>query len=224
MSLDLGEDIQRRIYLGTYEPRDTTIVRRWLRAGMTFVDVGANVGYYTVLAASRVAKIGRVIAVEPSTYAYSRLSSVVRVNGLNQVRTIHAALGAESGYADLYVSPCSARLHSPTMVPHSGGDPSRVEVRTLDEVLDECEVGVVDLVKIDVEGYEPHILRGGVRSLAARRIRAVLCEFNDFWLRRLGSSPQEVHEMLTAAGFVDQNGSPRFSAGCLVNRFLVLKG
>jgi hypothetical protein len=98
------------------------------------------------------------------------------------------------------------------MVPHSGGDPSRVEVRTLDEVLDECEVGVVDLVKIDVEGYEPHILRGGVRSLAARRIRAVLCEFNDFWLQRLGSSPQEVHEMLTAAGFVDQNGSPRFSA------------
>src|ERR1041385_7304916 len=51
MHLDLGEDIQRHIYLGAFEPRETALVRHWLHPGMTFVDVGANAGYYTALAA-----------------------------------------------------------------------------------------------------------------------------------------------------------------------------
>src|SRR5580692_4386710 len=65
--LDLTDFIQRHIYLGTFEPAETSLVKKHLQPGMTFVDVGANVGYYTALAARLVAgNGGRVIAFEPS--------------------------------------------------------------------------------------------------------------------------------------------------------------
>src|SRR6185436_6075060 len=63
--LDLSEAIQRWIYMGAFEPKETALATRWLRPGMTFVDVGANVGYFTLLAASRVGPSGRVHAIEP---------------------------------------------------------------------------------------------------------------------------------------------------------------
>jgi hypothetical protein len=77
MELDLADLIQRQIYQGTFEPRETASVKRYLRPGMTFVDVGANVGYYTALAANLVAgRGGRVVAFEPSPYAFARLKKL----------------------------------------------------------------------------------------------------------------------------------------------------
>src|SRR4051812_45920835 len=70
-SLDLADFVQRQIYLGTFEPKETRLVNGFLQPGMTFVDAGANVGYYTALAAAKVAgNQGRVIAFEPSPYAF----------------------------------------------------------------------------------------------------------------------------------------------------------
>jgi len=220
MRLDLGEAIQRWIYLGAFEPEETAVVRDWLRPGMTFLDVGANVGYFTLLGASRVGRSGRVFAVEPSPYAYGRLSGTVRANGLSQVRTFQMGLSSADGELPLYLPPESDGFHSPSM---SAGWENRVTVpvRRLDDCLDEWGVETVDLVKMDVEGHESHILEGASRSLASGRIRAVLCEFNDYWLRQQGSSPEALYETLVRAGFVDRAGTPEFAPGGCETRFLV---
>jgi FkbM family methyltransferase len=217
--LDLGEAIQRWIYLGAFEPRETALVRGWLKPGMTFLDVGANFGYFTLLAASITGPSGRVLAVEPSPYAFSRLSETVRVNSLNQVRVEQLGLSDSNGTLDLYVS--LASFHSPTMSADSGGEPVAVPVRRLDDCLADWQADTIDLMKLDVEGHEPFVLRGAGDVLASGRIRAVLCEFNDFWLRRQGSSPRELYDIFRAAGFVDSEGEADFQPNGNDTRFLV---
>ncbi|HEV2147383.1 MAG TPA: FkbM family methyltransferase [Longimicrobiaceae bacterium] len=218
--LDLAEAIQRWIYLGAFEPQETAAVRRWLRPGMTFVDVGANVGYFTLLAASRVGETGRVFAVEPSPYAHDRLNAAVSANRLAQVRTFRMGLSSTEGELNLYLPPESDGFHSPTMSA-SSWETLRVPVRRLDDCLDEWGVRSVDLIKLDVEGHEAHVLEGAAGALETGRVRAVLCEFNDHWLRQQGSSPRALHDTLVRAGFVDQEGVPDFGADGCETRFLV---
>jgi hypothetical protein len=101
--LDLDDLIQRRIYFGVMEPQETRLVRNYLQPGMAFVDVGANDGYYTALAAERVARNGgRVAAFEPSPYAFGRLSSMILANRLEHVTPVHAGLSDAAGNLNLY--------------------------------------------------------------------------------------------------------------------------
>src|ERR1700730_3314616 len=88
IKLDLSDYIQRSIYLSVFEPHESAQVKQYLKEGMTLVDVGANVGYYTLLAASLVGRRGRVLAFEPSPYAFERLVETIRRNNLSQVCAI----------------------------------------------------------------------------------------------------------------------------------------
>ncbi|HWE39946.1 MAG TPA: FkbM family methyltransferase [Isosphaeraceae bacterium] len=221
MTLDLADYMQRMMYLGAYEREETRIISGWLKPGMTFVDVGANVGYFTLLASRRVGAGGRVIAIEPSPIVHERLAEVVASNGL--AAEVHRiGLSDENGTCTLFLPPAEVGNHSPTMVRYEGsGSEVSVPVRRLDDCLDEWGVAAVDLLKIDVEGHEPAVFRGASRALASGRIKAILCEFNDFWLRQSGTTPQAAHELLTGLGFVDQGGPPVLGPGCVENRFFV---
>lgn len=221
MTLDLCELVERQIYLGTYEREETGMAWRWLKPGMTFLDVGANVGYFTLLASRRVGQGGRVIAVEPAPRVHGRLARVVADNGLKA--ELHPiGLSDRDGTCTLYLPAEGLHNDSPTMARHDGaGEPVEVPVRRLDDCLEKWRVDSVDLLKIDVEGHEGKVFAGAERALGTGRIKAILCEFNDYWLRETGTTPQDVHDTLTGLGFVDQEGEPRFEPGCIVNRFLV---
>jgi FkbM family methyltransferase len=221
MELDLAEAIQRWIYMGAFEPVESAMVAGWLRPGMTFLDVGANFGYFTMLAASRVGPEGRVLAVEPSPYAHERLARSLEANRIRQARAFRMGLSSRAGELNLYVPAADRGFHSPTMSAGSGGEPVVVPVRRLDDCLEEWGVERVDLMKIDIEGHEPQALEGGYGALSSGRIRAVLCEFNDHWLREQGGSPAALYEMLLEAGFRDTAGPARFEPGCCDNRFFV---
>lgn len=225
MELDVSDYIQRAIYMGCVGSYEVREVRRCLRPGGVMVDLGANVGYFTALAAHRVGRRGRVFAIEPSPYAFERLSRMVTESGLHAVTVGAFAVGEREGELPLYVPPDSKHNHSPTMVAADGWRATPVRVRTLDSCLAEWGVRTVDLVKMDVEGHEAKVLAGATAALAERRIRAILCEFNDFWLRESGSSPQVLWETLAAAGFVhaERPGfTPSFRPGCIETHLLVL--
>jgi FkbM family methyltransferase len=198
--LDLGEWIQRNIYLGTYEPQETRLVAAFLKPGMTVIDVGANVGYYTALAASEVGMGGRIFAIEPDQTAFAQLEALIDMNHL-PARAFNIGLGEQNGEEHLYQSPKS-RNNTPTMIAHDGHPPMRrVTIRTLDDCLDEWRVPHVDLLKVDVEGWEPQILAGAACALASGRIDAILCEFNEPWLRAGGSSSEALWKTLSGFGF-----------------------
>ncbi|HEY6420964.1 MAG TPA: FkbM family methyltransferase [Candidatus Binataceae bacterium] len=220
--LDLADWIQRSVYLGAYEPLETRLVARFLAPGMTVIDVGANVGYYTALAASRVGPKGRVFAIEPDARAFAQLEKLIARNHL-PARAFNIGLGEKDGEEHLYESPDS-RNNASTMIAHGGFAPkATVPIRKLDDCLDEWQVAHVDLLKIDVEGWEPRVFDGASRALATGRIGSILCEFNDPWLRAAGSSAQALWKMLMAFGFhpthdVDFDG---LSSDGIVNCLLV---
>ena len=82
--------------------------------------------------------------------------------------------------------------HTPTMLGDPGCHGLVVPVQTLDECVREWNIDRIDLMKIDVEGYEPEVFAGAARTLADGKIKAVLCEFNAHWLARAGTSPREM--------------------------------
>ena len=204
VELDLIDHIQRLVYLGAYERWETGVVRRLLRPGMCFVDVGANIGYFTLLAARRVGPTGRVFAIEPSPYAADRLSRTISANVIPQVRIERCGLGRRQGEVVLYDA--AVGNHTPTMLGDPGCHGLVVPVRTLDDCVREWSIDRIDLMKIDVEGYEPEVFAGAARTLADGKIRAILCEFNAHWLARAGTSSREVYRGLLDQGFVDRSG------------------
>jgi FkbM family methyltransferase len=200
MRLNLGDHIQRRMFLGVYEPEPTRLVREYLRPGMIVVDVGANVGYYTLLALSRVGQRGRVVAIEPAERPRARLAAAVA--GAPNATVLACAIGARQGSGTLYVDR-ETDNDSPVMVPNHGGRATAVSVTTLDACLTDLEIHHVDLLKLDVEGWEPQVLAGARAFLAAGAIRAILCELNDYWLRSVGTSAAALRRQLADEGFRD---------------------
>ncbi len=217
-SLDLSDLIQREMYLGVYERRETRWVRQTLRPGMTFIDVGANVGYFTFLAAQIVGPTGRVIAFEPSAAVFERLRDAVHVADVQHVRVENVGLDASPGTATLYIPPASVGNHSPTLVPTPGWDPVTIELMTLDDYSSDRDVARIDLLKMDVEGCERDVLDGATTLLEAQRIDAVLLEFNDYWLRERGSTPNDLAALLEAHGFRDAEAAKGFAKGGIDTR------
>ncbi|MGH8012565.1 MAG: FkbM family methyltransferase [Candidatus Binataceae bacterium] len=188
------------MYLGAFEERETMLARRYLKAGMTVVDVGANVGYYTALAASIVGPAGRVFAIEPSPRAFCRLCELIRHNGIGQARAFQFGLSDAPGELPIYLGNLSN--HTPTMIAHDALPPAAtVPVATFDDCLEKWGLDIIDLLKIDIEGWEPKVFAGATSALRSRRIKAVLCEFNEPWLRAAGSSAISLWQILADAGF-----------------------
>lgn len=220
MRLDLSEHIQRMMFLGCLELKETRLLRRWLRPGMTIFDVGANVGYYTALTASLVGPRGRVVAIEPSA-AYEKLAEWVRNNQLAYVSPFRIGLSDRAGYLPIYLGDESN--YTPTMVAHGGLTPfDTVPVCTLDDLAERVGIDHIDFLKIDVEGHEPAVFRGAKQLLNRGAIRAILCEFNEHWLRASGSSSAELWQMLVEAGFRDPSDM-RPPSQPLENRFLIAR-
>jgi tRNA G37 N-methylase Trm5 len=95
---DLRDSIAREVcFTGRYEPQETALVRALLGPGMSFVDVGANWGYFTLLAAHQVGRSGRVISLEPDPRLFPVLADNIAVNHLSQVTALQVAAGSESG-------------------------------------------------------------------------------------------------------------------------------
>ena len=221
MRLDVSEHIQRMIYLGCFERRETQMVMRVLRSGMTMVDVGANVGYFTTLAAHQVGRTGSVIAVEPSSAPFAHLRYLTTRNRIPQVRLFRGALSDRRGREPIYCG--DPGNHTPTMIAHGDLAPLEyVSVRTLDDLVTELGIDRIDLLKIDVEGYEAAVIRGARDLLERRAIGSVLCEFNDYWLRASGTSSAALWRTFLDLGFRDYDGRRAAPSDIVENRLLVL--
>lgn len=151
-----------RIYLGTYEPEQTGLFERHVRPGDTVLDVGAHVGYYTVLSAVLAGPSGAVWSFEPNPTNAGFLRRHVEINGLAQVRVEQAAVSDAAGTARFDFGTGSGTGHL--------SSEGAIEVRTL-RLDDVCAAhGIVPrAIKIDVEGAEAAVLEGGVKTIESAR-------------------------------------------------------
>nr|WP_314070992.1 FkbM family methyltransferase [uncultured Roseococcus sp.] len=174
---------------GGWEPAETDFVLAVLEAGDCFVDVGANIGWFSVLAAQAVGPGGRVYSFEPREDLSRRLRQSIADNGFDErCRIETVALGAEEGSIELAWVPDERNPgHSffvPGALPEGAASLGRVPVRPLDALGIE---GPVRLIKIDVEGAEPLVLRGA-QSLIGRDRPILLFEIFPEWLRRVSGT------------------------------------
>lgn len=201
MRLDQSEGIQNGMAQGSYEIEQTGWARECLAPGATCVDVGASFGNYTALAASIVGENGRVFAFEPSPVAGQVIEHLVRDNHLKNVTLTRAAVGEAPGSIEINM-PKDRALHSPSIfAPGPGFTPLRVPMVSLDSFLPLGGTRPISLVKIDVEGYEPNVVRGMKMLAKTGRIKNLLCEFNSGWLRQNNTTPEQLLDLVVSLGF-----------------------
>ncbi|MBI3669976.1 MAG: FkbM family methyltransferase [Acidobacteria bacterium] len=196
LEVDLSDRIARQMWGGCYEPHVRRCLETLLQPGDTFVDVGAHIGYLTLLAACRVGAAGRVFAFEADPGLYAKLAR--NVEQFPWVQAFHAAVWAVSGSM---VFERSSFAHESgwgtlTTVRDLGrGEHATVEAMSLDDWRTKSLVEAIRAIKIDAEGSELAILRGAQQSLERFR-PSLIVEVNDILLRQAGTSSMELAEFL----------------------------
>ena len=178
---------------GTYEPELREIFRAVLTAGGVAVDVGANVGWHTLLMARLVGESGRVLAAEANPSVRARLHEHLSMNSLRHVEVIPYAIADDEGTVPFH-APEADDLGAGDghMISASGADDRRiipVEMRTLDTVCAAAKITRLDLIKIDVEGFEWPVLKGAEETVAKFRPHIVF-EYIDEYAHRGGGTPE----------------------------------
>lgn len=163
IDLDLDPAMER-MYYGLYETEITSLLRKYLRQGDIFFDVGANVGYISAFGLGLVGKIGEVHAFEPVPRFFKRLMKIEGDNPDYHIYANNVALGADEGVSSIAVTN-QKNIGWNTMVPgfmseQTTGDKIDVPVMRLDTYLLSKKVQKIRLIKIDTEGYEFPVLKG----------------------------------------------------------------
>lgn len=202
-----------------YEPAETKFVARQLSPGMTFIDIGANSGYYSLLAAQIVSQQGRVFAFEPNPSNVEILRTNIAANGLENVVAEELAISSRTGEVNLYLSSINEGDHRI----YEGRDDDfynagrerlaiRVQTTTLDRYL-EGFASSVDFVKLDIQGAEHEALKGMKRTLSGNADIVLMTEYWPYGLRKCGSEPIILLYEMEELGFMifQLEAGPRLS-------------
>ena len=200
------------IYIQNYrDPGVQRFIGRNLAPDSTFVDVGANIGTYTVLASAVVGPSGKVVAIEPHPVIFKYLQRNVAANQLQNVFAMDVAVGAKRQTALMQYSEKNPGETYITSQFHA--ETTKVPMARLDDVLSDLGILTVDYLKIDVEGYELSVLHGAKRVIDSSRNIIIQIELVDAYAERYGHSTADIAELLLSMAFiphtVDRLGVPR---------------
>ena len=173
----------------TWEELTTDLFKEVVKEGNVVVDLGANIGYYSLLAARLVGSKGRVYAFEPEPTNYSLLLKNIELNGYHNIIPVSKAVSNAVGTVRLFLDNQDTGAHT-ICEPGKKGKPIEVESVTLDEFFKDREPRI-DVIKMDIEGAEMSALVGMDRILKENNDLRIFVEFYLPGIARSGSSPQE---------------------------------
>ena len=200
-----------------FEVGDIGVLRSLIKPGTTVIDVGANIGFFTRHFGRWVSGGGHVIAVEPEETNFARLNWTIARHMLTAVvETIQAVAAETNGTLKLEINPSHPADHKIS----EQGIPVRAV--SLDTLLEERQWPPVSLIKIDVQGAEERVLRGG-RKTIERFHPALFLEIDDEALRRMNSDAEKLLRLLTNEGYsIHRWQRGRISAPLLASRAMSL--
>jgi len=208
MRFELRDSIQRELYLNgsLYERADIDLLSSLCAgSGTAFLDIGANVGVYSFWSLSRFPSV-RVFAFEPNPRTFGKLSETKSLGNYPTLHLIQSALGDASGTATM----CATDLNSGASTLGSNPDlpglrKYEVPVITFDEWREQNTLlfaGIEQyVIKLDVEGFEPRVIRGMFKFLTRENVSLILVEFLDLCLRNAGHTAAELYDLLLSAGY-----------------------
>ena len=211
---------------GNPETHEAALLERLLRPGMTVLDVGANRGLFTLEAAHFVGESGTIHAFEPTPATRARLIANLQANGLDHVRVLGSAISETPGRARLRVHHRWTGLN--TLADHditwlgtelAADEIVEVPVTTLDHHAESTGLGLIDFLKIDIEGFELFAIRGARRLLSAQRVRWLMLEVGDGTCANAHVQPGAILDELQKYHYELHTIEPDGSIGSQVERF-----
>jgi len=184
---DLGISKELSVFK-SHEPISTKIISNVLQDGMTCIDIGGNIGYYVLLERQLVGECGKIIAIEPMLRNFQYLNKNIQLQKFKNISTFNFACSDKDGKARFLIKkksngckviPNDAELPDPAL-----GTLTEVNVRKLDNLVNELNLDRIDFVRMDVEGYELYIIKGMIEILKKYR-PAIHIELHK---RQLGNS------------------------------------
>ena len=190
-------------YFGVWEPDMTAFIRRVLAFGDVFIDVGANIGYFSLLAARCVSRSGRVVSIEASPRIYADLVANVSRNRRSNIRTLNLAAADKPGRVSIFPGP-DGNCGASTILANGVNVEREAEVVAvaIDDILTTEEADSAKLIKIDVEGAEVAVIAGMKQLITSGRLdRKFLVEVHAEALAAQGLSPSDVIAPFDRAGY-----------------------
>jgi FkbM family methyltransferase len=180
------------IYFGLQEFTESAFLLHFLRKEDEFLDIGANLGHYSLLASGVCG--AKSISVEPVPQTYNQLLRQLTLNELDELVT-PLNIGVSSEEGELYFSTDMGPMNR--VVNEEYKNAERIKVRTIDSIVKDKEIR---LIKIDVEGYEDHVLKGCERIMSTQNLKAVIIELN-FLNKIYGGKADEISRYFATKGF-----------------------
>ena len=208
--LNRTHHIDRELLLsGCFESFTTKRLKQVVQPGMKVLDVGANIGYFSLLLAREVGPSGHVWAFEPTRAYGQRLREHLLLNQLeDRVTVLPVALSDHPDEAVISIGEASATLHPLDHAPAHGSE--TIQLRRLDDLVDELGIDRLDLVKVDIDGHEPAFLRGAAKTIA-RHQPIMIVEFFQGNLDMAGGDVRQLKTQLESMGYrlhSDRTGAP----------------
>lgn len=195
---------------GWWEPSETKFLKKIVKEGMTAVDIGANIGYFTILLSKLVGPNGRVISFEPNPNSFSILKRNIMENKLDNVLPVQKAVTNYEGKTKLYVSTDNHGDNRIFGFQIEETDENRHEIIVDTTFLDrELLNEKIDVMKIDAQGSELHIMEGGTETIQKNRALKIILEFWPVALTVQGKRPRDLLTKIHKLGFniYDLSGS-----------------
>ena len=202
MNCKLRDELGRTVfYYGMWEPSLSYWLSKTLKQKDVFIDVGANIGYYSLLAAKLVGDRGHVISFEPVKGAFDRLNKHLVLNAINNVKCHQLAIGNKVGHLEMNEGPAFNSGQASAKFSFEGSSCAKVPLTTLDQIISEDIRAKIKFIKIDVEGFELEVCEGmkGLLEHLGRETQIVVevsgigeaCEKNR----------ERIEEIFTSRGF-----------------------
>lgn len=191
---------------GTFHEHNTSLAfLELLRPGDTVVDVGANIGYYSLLSFAAMRGTGRILSFEPNPVVFSRLARNIALNQASCVTAFNVAASSRTGVAEILMSEGDSGLSRLIGTGDEGKPPagpiaSCATVR-LDDIVADMGIETIRILKMDVEGHEAEVIRGAGGLLVRRVPEYVVCEINRSELIRNGCSELTLRKTFDDIGY-----------------------
>jgi len=196
MFLDSNDSLRLSIN-GVYEEFETEIVKKYVKSGDVVLDIGANIGYYTLILARLVGKKGKVFAFEPDPENFNILQRNVEINGYHNVVLLNKAVVNKTG--KIYLSLSEENKGDHRIASSLSRKTIEIESIKLDDYFENDQN--IDFIKMDIQGAEDAAIHGMIQLLTQNKEMKMLTEFSPNLLKECGVEPDQHLERLVKQGF-----------------------
>jgi FkbM family methyltransferase len=203
MELDTSKPGERALPFGAFEPDITKRFLSYVKEGDIVFDVGSWIGYYALLAAP---KAKQVIAIEADPVNCERIKKNIYLNSFHNIELLNVAIGEGESRGSIIKGPGSL-MHRVDR----GGTENTIPIRNLDSIILDLHITNIDILIMDIEGFEYYAIKGLSKALSSGIVKRILCEVHPNMLNQEGISHEEVITLLTNYGYSIQimDKSPR---------------